>query len=165
VTAIRLASPEDAEHVRAMWEAVAAEGEWIGTEAPLSPRWVDGFLDALAAPNSVWYVASDERIVGAIFLRDDAGLAHLGMAIVDGYRGQGIGRRLMNTGVSWARDRGCYKVALEVWPHNERAHGLYTSAGFVDEGYLRRHYRRRSGALWDAVAMGLVLDNDAPGRP
>ena len=165
MTAIRSATPEDAEQVKAVWEAVAAEGEWIGTEAPLSSRWIDGFLEALAAPNSVWFVAVDERVVGAIFLRDDAGLAHLGMAIIDGYRGLGIGRRLMDTGIEWARDRGCYKVVLEVWPHNDRARGLYASAGFVDEGYFRRHYRRRNGALWDAVSMGLVLDNDAAGRP
>lgn len=29
------------------------------------------------------------------------------------------------------------------------------------EGRIRSHYRRRSGQLWDAVIMGLVLDPDA----
>jgi len=28
---------------------------------------------------------------------------------------------------------------------------------------MRRHYRRRSGELWDAVIMGLVLDETSPG--
>jgi RimJ/RimL family protein N-acetyltransferase len=164
VTEIRRATADDAAGVQAVWEAVAAEGEWIGTELPLRANWAAGFVDAVEAPNSIWFVAG-EPVVGAIFLRDDGGVAHLGMAIVDGHRSQGLGRRLMNAGISWARERACHKVALEVWPHNERARGLYASAGFVDEGYLRRHYRRRSGALWDVIAMGLLLDETAPGRP
>jgi RimJ/RimL family protein N-acetyltransferase len=44
-----------------------------------------------------------------------------------------------------------------VWPHNDRAIALYEKLGFVEEGRLRRHYRRRNGELWDAVVMGLVL--------
>ena len=31
-------------------------------------------------------------------------------------------------------------------------------ARFQREGYLTRHYRRRSGELWDAIIMGLRLD-------
>jgi RimJ/RimL family protein N-acetyltransferase len=35
--------------------------------------------------------------------------------------------------------------------------------GFVEEGYLRRHYRRRNGQLCDAVMMALVLDETSSG--
>ena len=45
-----------------------------------------------------------------------------------------------------------------MWPHNARGRRLYESGGFGDEGYLQRHYRRKSGALWDAVVMALILD-------
>jgi RimJ/RimL family protein N-acetyltransferase len=86
------------------------------------------------------------------------------MAIVEDHRGAGLGRSLLTAAVDWARDRGCHKVTLEVWPHNTRARQLYQSAGFADEGYLRRHYRRKSGALWDAVVMAVILDKDSPGR-
>ena len=48
-------------------------------------------------------------------------------------------------------------MALEVWPDNERAIALYTRMGFIEEGRLRRHYRRRNGELWDALIMGLEL--------
>lgn len=165
VTDLRPGTEHDAEAMRRIWEAVAAEGEWIGAELPLSPGWDDWFRSAIADPDTAWFVAFEEDIVGGIYLRDEHGLAHLGMAILDDYRGRGVGRLLLSAGVEWARARGCHKVVLEVWPHNERALALYRSAGFVQEGYLRRHYRRRSGALWDAVAMGLVLDPEAPGRP
>ncbi|MDQ3574430.1 MAG: hypothetical protein M3404_05830, partial [Actinomycetota bacterium] len=56
-----------------------------------------------------------------------------------------------------------HKVALQVWPHNHGALALYRKFGFVQEGLLRRHYPRRNGELWDAVVMGLVLNEDAPG--
>jgi RimJ/RimL family protein N-acetyltransferase len=87
------------------------------------------------------------------------------MAIVEGHRGVGLGRSLLDAAVGWARDRKCHKVALEVWPHNTRARRLYESAGFADEGYLTRHYRRKNAALWDVVVMGLILDQESPGRP
>jgi len=58
-----------------------------------------------------------------------------------------------------------HKLALEVWPHNGAARALYRRLGFVDEGRLRRQYRRRSGELWDAIVMGLVVDETSPGSP
>ena len=64
-----------------------------------------------------------------------------------------------------ARDLGAHKVALQVWPHNEAARRLYLRHGFVEEGLLRRHYPRRNGELWDAVIMGLILDETSPGSP
>lgn len=69
----------------------------------------------------------------------------------------------MDAAVGWARESGLHKLVLQVWPHNERARALYRKFGFVEEGYLRRHYRRRNGQLWDAVMMGLVLDESSLG--
>ena len=163
---VRAAVPADAAAVEAVWGAVAAEGEWIGTELPLHPGWADRYLAALEARESAWFIADQEgQVVGGVFVQAERGVAHLGMAIVAEHRGEGLGRPLLDAAVGWARDRGCHKVTLEVWPHNVRARRLYQRAGFVEEGYLMRHYRRKSGALWDAVIMSLVLDTDAPGRP
>lgn len=75
-------------------------------------------------------------------------------------RGRGAGTALLERVIRWSRDQGAHKVSLQVWPHNQRAMALYARAGFEVEGVLRGHYRRRSGELWDAVLMGLSL-NDA----
>lgn len=73
--------------------------------------------------------------------------------------GRWIGREApIDRAIAWARGQGAHKVALQVWPHNEPARRLYERSGFVVEGRLRRHYRRRDGSLWDAVVMGLLLD-------
>lgn len=160
----REATAADAEAVRGVWEAVAAEGQWIGAELPLRLDWSDRFRSGCADPDAAWFVAEVERVVGAVHVRDEGGRAHVGMAIVDGHRGRGLGRLLLSSAVDWARAHGSHKVVLELWPHNERARALYRSAGFTEEGHFSRQYRRKSGELWDAVAMGLVLDSTSPGR-
>jgi hypothetical protein len=43
-------------------------------------------------------------------------------------------------------------------PWNEAAIALYRKFGFVEEGRLRKQYRRQSGELWDVLVMGLVLE-------
>lgn len=163
---VRTAFEDDAPAVEAVWEAVAAEGEWIGTELPLRPDWQDRFRAAVTSPDRAWIVAEvASEIVGAVFVQEERGLAHIGMAITEEQRGRGLGRLLLGEARQWSVDRRCHKVTLEVWPHNERALRLYRSVGFEDEAYLRRHYRRKSGALWDAIGMGLVLDRTSPSRP
>ena len=59
--------------------------------------------------------------------------------------------------ITRARARRAHKIYLHVWPHNKLARRFYEKFGFQEEGYLRKHYRRRNGELWDAVAMGLLL--------
>ena len=86
------------------------------------------------------------------------GVADLGMHVAASMRGQGVGRALVVAAIAWARaEPGVHKIALQVWPHNDAAQHLYRSCGFEQEGYLRQHYRRKNGELWDAVVMGLVL--------
>ena len=101
----------------------------------------------------------DGQVVGmlAAFARGH-GVAELGMSVDEGRRGLGIGTALLEGCMAWARAEGIHKLALEVFPHNEPAIGLYRKLGFVEEGLLRAHYRRRDGELWDAVVMGLRLD-------
>jgi ribosomal protein S18 acetylase RimI-like enzyme len=80
------------------------------------------------------------------------------MAVAAGWRGRGVGTALLAEAVDRAGKAGAHKLALQVWPHNTAAIALYERFGFQREGYLRRHYRRRTGELWDAIIMGLPLD-------
>lgn len=165
---VRPITSADADGYLDVFATVAAEGRWIGTEAPISPERQDRIKSAASSPTDRLFVnvaVDDGRVVGFAGLELDDGLGHLFMAIVDGYRGQGLGRRLLDGAIGWARDRGAYKVDLEVWPHNAAALRLYERAGFVTEGHRRRQWRRRNGQLWDSVQMGLVLDETSPGSP
>src|SRR3989304_307164 len=65
-----------------------------------------------------------------------------------------------------ARGRGLVKVAVAVFPDNERAIAVYEHAGFVREGLRRRQYRiRANGAegYRDELLMAWVPPGRAPG--
>jgi RimJ/RimL family protein N-acetyltransferase len=166
---VRPMTAVDVDAALAMFSAVAAEGLWLGAEggfdvAQRRAAWLTDLDDP--SRRSFVAVTDDGRVVAnSVVAVTSYGVADIGMAVADGWRGRGLGGRLLHELVASARELGAHKVALQVWPHNTRAIELYRSRGFVEEGRLRRHYRRRNGELWDAVIMGLVLDEGTPGSP
>src|SRR5947209_5571319 len=162
---IRPQEQRDIEGVLDVLEAVAAEGRWIGAELPFDRvgRGERIRRDIEDPEHAGGFVADDGgTIVGSIGLHmAPYGVVDLGMALLDGYRGRGLGTALLEHGIDWSRRRGAHKMALQVWPHNEVAIALYRKLRFEEEGRLRRHYRRRNGELWGAVIMGLLLDDQA----
>jgi RimJ/RimL family protein N-acetyltransferase len=164
---VRPARPEDLQAWLELFEAVIAEGQ-MGREPPLDRDWArDWFTRSVVDDGQLRLMALlDGEAVGSLFAEDGGGrVVSLGMFVAARARRQGTGRSLVEAAVTWAVARGAHKMYLEVWPHNEPAIRLYESVGFAREGLRRRHYRRRSGALWDSVMMGLVLDEDSPGGP
>jgi putative acetyltransferase len=166
---VRRAGESDYDEWFALFAAVAAEGRWLGSELPLDQAaYRRRYLDALVDPDrpGIPFVAeAGGRHVGQLFLTNRAGIGDIGMAVDAAWRGQGVGSALLAAAVEWARAHDLHKLALQVWPHNVAAQRLYEKFGFVAEGRLRRQYRRRNGELWDAVVMGLVLDETSPGSP
>lgn len=144
-------------------EAVATEGRWIGAEAIDREERHAWLVRSIAADGEGAFTAeSAGRIVGHVGVElRRYGVAELGMLVAAEWRGRGVGTALLRAALDWARQAGAHKVALQVWPHNAAALGLYRNFGFVEEGRLRRHYRRRNGELWDAVVMGLPLEGGA----
>lgn len=167
VMEVRRAVAADFEGYLKLFTDVASEGMWIGAEVPLDSERIRSAFDAALVDRAAAVIVADAEsdIVGLIFLRSDDGVVGLGMMVAAGQRGKGLGRQLLDAGVSWARTIGAHKLALEVWPHNRHAIALYLDSGFEIEGRLRRHHRRRSGQLWDSVVMGKVLDTSSPGSP
>jgi len=162
---VRLGRPEDHDEWRAVYEQVALEGRWIGGEQPLPPGRSARF-DSFFQDDRLLLVVETTGggLVGSLSSDfSPPGLMHLGMQLLDGWRGRGIGSALMGRCIQCARDKGAYKVVLEVWPHNDPAIALYRKFGFEIEGRHRRHWRRSNGELWDMVAMGLILDDESAG--
>ena len=166
---VRPATEADLEAVVDLLEAVVAEGRWLGAEPPIDrAEHLERLREGLSEPSrrALLVAEADGTVVGHLGLGlASYGVANLSMFVAAGWRGRGIGSALVAEALSAARELGAHKVALQVWPNNRAALALYTRFGFATEGVLRRHYRRGDGALWDAVVMGLVLDEDAPGGP
>jgi len=163
---IRPAIEDDAAGLFDLRERVAAEGVWIGSEAPLDPARERGLFRSLvdSEDKALFIALIGDDIVGGLGIAFGLpGVTEFGMQIDRAWRHRGIGSALLTEAIAWSTERGAHKLELQVWPHNGPAIGLYEKFGFVREGCLRRHYRRRSGELWDAVVMGLVLDTASPG--
>lgn len=155
---IRKAAPEDLDGIFEVYATVAAERIHIGGEPPIDrearlARWGERFGE----PHHVMFVAvDDKKIVGQAAITW-AGASEIGMAILTEWRGRGIGGALLECLIEWAEQDGSHKMELYVWPHNDAAIALYEKFGFEREGYLKRHYRRANGELWDCIIMGLQL--------
>ena len=158
---VRPATLGDVDALVALVAEVAGEGRWIATEAPVDvEQRRRRMVEDVEREEAIVLVAEAGGVpVGQLGLHlAPYGVADLGMLVAAGWRGRGVGTALLDEAVRQAREAGAHKIALQVWPHNTAAIALYERFGFQREGHLRRHYRRRSGELWDAVVMGLPLD-------
>jgi RimJ/RimL family protein N-acetyltransferase len=158
---IRRAEPGDAEGLTRLGEAVGSEPEgWLVT----TNGWREvsderRYLRAIRRyPNAAVFVAEDEgRIVGRLSIARDQHpasrhVADLGLMVAMSHRRRGIGTKLLEAALDWARHSEVRKLELHVFPHNEAAIKLYENFGFVQEGYRRGHYRRGNEYV-DAILM------------
>jgi RimJ/RimL family protein N-acetyltransferase len=162
---VRPAQPSDAEGLTKLGTAVGSEPEgWLVTTNGW--RTVNDerrYLRAIRRyPNAAVFVAEDEgAIVGRLSVARDqhpasAHVADLGLMVAASHRRRGIGTRLLDAAVAWARESGVKKLELHVFPWNEAAIRLYERYGFVKEGYRRNHYRRGAEFV-DAILMAFEV--------
>jgi ribosomal protein S18 acetylase RimI-like enzyme len=161
---VRPATDADLDELVAHTWDVAAEGRFLGVEVPFDREARRARLEAACSGEATTVLVADTSTVGGPgivgFVSGEVapyGVADIGMLVIAGWRGLGLGSRLLDAVMQWASAAGAHKMALEAWPHNAPALDLYRRAGFVEEGRKLRHYRRRNGELWDAVLMGRPL--------
>ncbi|MFF2885853.1 GNAT family N-acetyltransferase [Paenibacillus sp. NPDC057967] len=100
--------------------------------------------DYIDNPEQVMYVAyAGNQFVGRILLKRNWNRYALieDIAVDAKQRGGGIGRRLVEQAIQWAREGGMPGIMLETQNHNVRACRLYESCGFVIGGFDTRVYR------------------------
>jgi RimJ/RimL family protein N-acetyltransferase len=162
---IRRAEPSDAEGLTRLGAAVGSEPEgWLVT----TNGWREvsderRYLRAIRRyPNAAVFVAEEGGlIVGRLSIaRDQHPASHhvadLGLMVARSHRRRGIGTKLLEAALEWARSSDVRKLELHVFPHNVAAISLYESFGFVQEGYRRGHYRRGNEYV-DAILMAYEM--------
>jgi RimJ/RimL family protein N-acetyltransferase len=173
VISIRPAEGSDASELVALAAAIGGEpGGWLlTTEAwrPVSDE--RRYLKAVRrhADAAVFVALDGDRIVGRLSLARDphpasAHVADLGMMVAASHRRRGIGRKLLDAAVAWARVVNVEKLELHVFPWNEPAIRLYEDFGFEREGLRRRHYVR-DGVAVDALLMAYHLPSAPESLP
>jgi RimJ/RimL family protein N-acetyltransferase len=157
---LRPARPTDGSALARLFAAVRAEGRWLITapgtiDDPSEGFWISEMIRS--AEHLALVAEADGEIVGNVLVSTDRNRAteHIGtlaICIAEEWRDVGIGSALVAGAQDWVRERGLRKLALGVFPDNDRAIAVYERAGFVREGLRRLQYR--SGDVWrDEVLM------------
>jgi ribosomal-protein-alanine N-acetyltransferase len=118
-----------------------------------SSAWSEALVaDEVRGERNVVLVSDDLTAYGAIsVIGDVADLDRI--AVLPGYRGQGLARGLLLELVDLARDLDAERMLLEVAADNVAAIGLYEAHGFDTIARRRRYY-----AGWiDALVMQLDI--------
>ncbi len=133
------------EHQQAVLDLTAAYAlDDMGNGGPLSQKVLDQLIPALKShPTTLILLAYlDDRPVGiatcflgfSTFLATPLVNIH-DLAVLPEFRGQGVGRALLQAVDRKALELGCGKVTLEVQENNQRARRLYKQAGFKHATY------------------------------
>jgi GNAT superfamily N-acetyltransferase len=140
---------------------------------PLEPRHREGFRELVAATltefgfrldpaldrdlsepesfyDAVWVALDGDEVVGTVAMRriGDREAELKRMYLVPRWRGHGLGRRLLEVALDWARRERIRAVRLDTSERMETAQRLYEAAGFrragerVEEGELDRRCER-----------------------
>lgn len=134
----------------------------FAADDPQGPRGLDS--KALTYPlNKLgwqrWWLAvsSTGQIIGHVNLKGAAlrSMLHrceLGIGIEHPYRGGGLGRKLMQTAISFTQnvDSLCW-IDLRVFAHNTAARALYQSLGFVELGRIQDCFRIDKQSISDVI--------------
>lgn len=153
------------EAFHAALDAVARERRYLAfLEAPPIERVRTFVRDNIQRGHPQFVATSEGRLVGwcdviPMSLPIFAHAGVLGIGIVDGFRGRGIGRALMETVIDAAWTFGLTRIELSVRTHNANAISLYRTLGFVEEG-RKVHAIRVDGRYEDSMLMALLKSPD-----
>jgi ribosomal protein S18 acetylase RimI-like enzyme len=134
--------PADMDALVRIWEDSEDHHEAIDPQPPLVPRSIEAtrrrFEQLKVDPQRALLVAEvDGAVVGLAeaTLRRDESNGFVGayvneLAVASGWRGRGIGTRLLAEVEQWGRDNGALAMALDTLVTNAGARRLYERLGF-----------------------------------
>ncbi len=129
---IRIMTAEDYDGVYALW--VSTPG--IGLNKVDDSR--EGIAKYLRRNPQTSFVAEDcDRIVGVIMAGHDGRRGYIHhTAVLPAYRGQGLGRRLVEFAMKALEEEGIHKVALVAFTENNTGNAFWEKLGFSARGDL-----------------------------
>lgn len=165
---IRAIRPEDAEAYLELQRAADAQSEYLLFEAGERPATVpetrQRIEKLLASGNSMIFLAEADEgsLVGYLNAtggeaRRSRHSAYIVIAILDGYRGMGVGTKLFTALEDWARSLGLRRLSLGLMAENETARALYVKMGFLEEGRKKEAFLL-PGRYVDELLMYKLLD-------
>jgi RimJ/RimL family protein N-acetyltransferase len=124
----------------------------------------DKINDFLKNKRGLWLLALtlENKIVGEvdITIKNLARIRHNGfltIGVLPEFQGIGLGTKLMEYALLWAREHHLLRIELTVFKGNIKAQNLYKKFGFVVEGIRKNYIRHEDGRFEDDLVMGLCL--------
>ncbi len=107
-------------------------------------------------------VAEADGVLGGFIVSDRSGeMAHvITLDVLENFRREGIGTRLLRAAEEAARSQGSRLIVLETATTNKAAIALWTKHGYREAGRLKNYY----GAGLDGLKMQKLLDQNARGK-
>lgn len=162
----REATAADAEQLLLHLNAVGGETDNLSygkdtflISAEKEAKFIDRF--ARSKTDAMFVAVCDGKIVGnAVVERNRiaryAHRAEISITVLRGCWGQGIGTRLMQMMIDFARQTGVEILYLEARSDNDRAISLYKKFGFVSVGIYKNFFKIEE-KYYDACLMTLAL--------
>jgi L-amino acid N-acyltransferase YncA len=165
---VRRADLADAAGLAAVLNSVIAEKRCTALTGTWTAESEQAFLQGLGPRSEIFVAEVEGRIVGFQVLEPFVTytstmdhVVHLGTYVYAGFRGRGIGQRLAETSLAFARSHGYEKAVIYVLAHNERGLAYYRKLGFEERGVLRRQ-TRIDGVYYDEVFMEWLFERQEP---
>lgn len=143
-------------------DSVARERQYLAfLEGPPLEKFHNFVQENIKKGSPHFLVLVDDKVVGwcDIVPIDRPIHAHcgvLGIGVLKEYRGQGIGKALIQAALEKAQSLGLTRIELTVRERNTHALNLYKKFGFCVEG-IKRKGVRIDGVYEDLICMGLLL--------
>ncbi len=157
-------SPEYIESFHQCLESVASERKYLGyVKAPSLESTRDTVLSNIQRDIPQYIAVIDDKVIGwcEVLPNKGEGFTHSGkidtMGVSSAYRGQGIGKMLMDATLSATEKLGIERVELLVYASNVNAINFYEKTGFIYEG-TKKKARKLDGIYDDVHIMAIFLN-------
>lgn len=164
---IRRATVDDAQGIVDVFNSIIEEGGLTSMYPTLTVEQEQAFIESLGPRSAMFVAEALGTIIGfqtiepfAPWTRAMDHVAIMGTQVYKGFRRQGVGRKLAEASLTFARQQGYEKIVIYVRSDNETAQAFYRGLGFEPRGTLTRQVKI-GDQYADEVFMEMFLEAPA----
>jgi len=162
---LEIAGVQHVAAIIALYNEVASEGSFlIFDQMPIPLYKYEAIFKNRKITDHCTIIAKNEseEIIGYIELMRLSGakrkhVCTFTLLVKKEYRGMGIGQKLLERGIQWAKENGFIKIAISTMSTNHTAIALYRKNGFTEVGRYHKQFITEE-YIADEVMMELFLN-------
>lgn len=145
---IRKAVVNDAQAICNIWKVITSEKIFSSIDRPFTLKQEIEYIKSLSDREAIFLAELNGKIVGfqsidlfSKFILSMSQVGTLGTYILPEYRGKGIGKKLFEESLKFAREFKYEKLVIYVRETNTSALSFYQSLGFKPKGKLEKQVK------------------------